>query len=80
MLENVSKHCFFKKKAPRPGKQKTFVLLCAGLLPHRWPKLIKGFLLPRAGRGFFKKEVLPFLPSRAPGANHPHVTMCDAEL
>jgi len=66
-----SKHFFFKKK-----KQKTFVLFCAGLLQRPGTEGNKSFLLL-----FFKKEVLAYLRlPRAPGANHPHMTMCDAEL
>jgi len=70
MMKEGRKNFFFEKK-----KQKTFGLFCAGLLQRLGPKGIKSFLLL-----FFKKEVLAFLLlPRAFGANHPHMTKCDAE-
>jgi hypothetical protein len=72
----VSKNFFFEKK-----KQKTFGLFGPRAPQRPATKGIKSFLLPRAGRLFFKKEVLAyFLLAAALGANHPHMTKCDAEL
>jgi hypothetical protein len=53
----VRKRFFFKKKAPRPGKQKTFGPAGAATQSPE-PAVNRSFLLPRAGRLFFKKEAL----------------------
>jgi hypothetical protein len=50
------KHFFFKKK-----KQKTSDSLLSSVFPGILAQINKSFLLPRAGRLFFKKEVLSFI-------------------
>jgi hypothetical protein len=54
-----SKRFFFKKKAPRPGKQKTFAPAGFGTAAEKIHNKRK-FFASLGGEPFFKKEALPF--------------------
>jgi len=53
-MKAASKHCFFLKKKP----QKKLLIPLTALVESPVAQINKNFLLPRAGRRFFKNEVL----------------------
>jgi hypothetical protein len=56
--EQEGRASFFEKKGAPPGEAKKILLLRALALSAPQPAVSKSFLLPQAGRLFFKKEAL----------------------